>query len=248
MRSLPLGGGFHLLFVAIAPEGFCAWELILWKIKPMRKLLVKMSVSVDMFVSGPNGEIDWLFPSMDEKAAQWTVEVISRAGLHIMGSRTFHDMAAYWPASKEVFAAPMNEIPKAVFTRKGIDVVGDLSKTTMALKDAGQMMKEQNLTFSETAAMESWKSALVLTGDIAEEVEKLKAQPGAAIVAHGGASFCQSLVATGLVDEYHLMVHPAVLGKGLPLFSKAEKFALELIEVKAFPKGSVAHSYRVRKG
>lgn len=214
----------------------------------MRKLLVKMSVSVDMFVSGPNGEIDWLFSSMDEKAAQWTVDLISQAGLHIMGSCTFHDMAAYWPASKEVFAAPMNEIPKAVFTRKGIDVVGDRMKTTAALKDAGQMMKEQNLSFSETAATESWDSALVLKGDLAEEVKKLKAQPGKDIIAHGGASFCQSLVATGLVDEYHLMVHPAVLGKGLPLFSKADKFALELIEVKAFPKGAVAHSYRVRKG
>jgi dihydrofolate reductase len=212
----------------------------------MRKLLVKMSVSVDLFVAGPGGEIDWIFSSGDEQSKQWTVDVISQAGLHIMGSRTFHDMAAYWPASKEVFAKPMNEIPKAVFTRKGIDVIGDRQKTTRALKDAGQMMKEENLSFSETAAMESWNSALVLTGDLAEEVKKLKAQEGAPIVAHGGAAFCQSLVATGLVDEYHLLVHPSVLGKGLPLFSAAEKFALELIEVKAFPKGSVAHSYRVK--
>ena len=205
-----------------------------------------MSVSADLFVCGPNGEIDWLFPTTDKEGADWTVNVIRQAGLHIMGSRTFHDMAAYWPASKEVFAAPMNEIPKAVFTRKGIDVIGDLSKTTTALKDAGQMMKEKNLTFSETAAMESWKEARVLKGDLAEGIRKLKAEPGRNIIAHGGASFCQSLVATGLVDEYHLLIHPVVLGKGLPLFTEAKgRIALKLMEAKAFPARAVAHSYSV---
>ncbi|HXB07158.1 MAG TPA: dihydrofolate reductase family protein [Puia sp.] len=212
----------------------------------MRKLLIKMSVSVDLFVGGPNGEIDWLFPTTDAEATDWTLSVIWKAGLHIMGSRTFHDMASYWPASTEVFAAPMNEIPKAVFTRKGIDVIGDAGKTTTVLKNAGQMMKEKNLRFSETAAMDSWKEALVLTGDLADEVRKLKAQPGKNIIAHGGASFCQSLVATGLVDEYHLLIHPVVLGKGLPLFSAApERIGLKLMAAKAFPAGAVAHSYGV---
>lgn len=213
----------------------------------MRKLIVKMSLSVDGFVCGPKGEIDWIFASMNPEAANWVVEVISKAGLHIMGSRTFHDMASYWPASNEVFARPMNEIPKAVFTRKGIAAAGDPAKTTTALKDAGQMMKEKGLSFSATAAMESWKSARVLTGDLSEEIMRLKQEPGKDILAHGGASFCQSLVATGLVDEYHLLVHPVILGKGLPLFSELqERIVLELMEVKAFPAGAVAHSYRVK--
>lgn len=183
-----------------------------------------MSISADGFVCGPNGEVDWIFASISPEAANWVVEVISKAGLHIMGSRTFHDMAAYWPASTEVFAKPMNEIPKAVFTRKG-------------------------LAFSATAAMESWKNAQVLTGDLSAEIITLKGQPGKDILAHGGASFCQSLVATGLVDEYHLLVHPVVLGTGLPLFSAVkERIALELIEVRAFPAGAVAHSYRAKRG
>ena len=213
----------------------------------MRKLALKMSISVDGFVCGPKGEIDWIFASMSQEGANWVVDVISRAGLHIMGSRTFHDMAAYWPASKEVFAKPMNEIPKAVFTRKEVAAFGDPAQTT-ALKDAGQKMKEHGLSFSKTAAMESWKGALVLRGDLAEEIIKLKQQPGKDILAHGGASFCQSLVATGLVDEYHLLVHPVVLGKGRPLFSAVkERIALELMEVKAFPGGAVAHSFREKK-
>lgn len=206
-----------------------------------------MSISADGFVCGPKGEIDWIFGSMSQEGANWVVDVISKAGLHIMGSRTFHDMASYWPASTEVFARPMNEIPKAVFTRKGIGTVGDRTHTTTALKDAGQMMKEKGLAFSATAAMESWKNAQVLTGDLSEEIIRLKHQPGKDILAHGGASFCQSLVATGLVDEYHLLVHPVILGKGLPLFSAVkERIALELMEVKVFPAGAVAHSYRAK--
>ena len=94
--------------------------------------------------------------------------------------------------------------------------------------------------------MESWDNALILTGDLAEEIKKLKAQPGKDIIAHGGASFVQSLVATGLVDEYHLLVHPVVLGNGLPIFSAVSgRIPLTLIEAKTFPAGAVAHSYRV---
>ena len=214
----------------------------------MRKLLLKMSVSVDGFVGGPNGEVDWIFRSIDAEATDWTVGIIRNAGLHIMGSRTFHDMVSYWPASTEPFAPPMNEIPKAVFTRKGIGAIGDPTQTTTALKNAGQMMKQRGLSFSSTPALRSWEEALVLTGDLADEVRKLKQQPGKDIIAHGGASFCQSLVATGLIDEFHLLTHPVVLGTGLPIFSNAEgRISLELMEAKAFPSGAVAHSYRVMR-
>ena len=204
-----------------------------------------MSVSADGFCGGPNGEIDWLFPTTDAAATQWTMDVIWKAGLHIMGSRTFHDMAAYWPVSTQVFAAPMNEIPKAVFTRKGISTIGDPAKTTTALQHANRQAKENKIPAAAEAAMESWENALILTGDLAEEIKKLKAQPGKDIIAHGGASFVQSLVATGLVDEYHLLVHPVVLGKGLPIFSAfSGRIPLTLIEAKTFPAGAVAHSYR----
>jgi dihydrofolate reductase len=83
----------------------------------MRKLVLKMSVSLDGYVCGPNGEIDWLFDSLDEGASAWLVDTLSQAGVHLMGSTTYRDMAAYWPQSDEVFAAPMNEIPKFVFSR-----------------------------------------------------------------------------------------------------------------------------------
>jgi dihydrofolate reductase len=76
----------------------------------MRKLILKMSVSIDGFVAGPNGEADWIFRSMDEEGARWTVDTLWEAGLHLMGSRTYCDMAAWWPTSTEIFAPVMNEI------------------------------------------------------------------------------------------------------------------------------------------
>jgi len=84
----------------------------------MRDLILKMSVSIDGFVGGPDGGIKWVFDS-DQEATAWIVKTVWNASLHIMGSRTFHDMAAYWPTSTEVFAPPMNQIPKAVFSRQG---------------------------------------------------------------------------------------------------------------------------------
>jgi len=63
----------------------------------MRKLVLKMSASVDGFVAGPNGEIDWLLRTMDQSGLGWIENTLWRAGVHSMGSKTFHDMAAYWP-------------------------------------------------------------------------------------------------------------------------------------------------------
>ncbi|HEX7928162.1 MAG TPA: hypothetical protein VF678_11255 [bacterium] len=65
----------------------------------MRKLVLKMSMTVDGFVCGPNGEIDWIFRGSDPSSREWMVGFIGQAGLHIMGSRTFHDMASFWPTS-----------------------------------------------------------------------------------------------------------------------------------------------------
>jgi dihydrofolate reductase len=85
----------------------------------------------------------------------------------------------------------------------------------------------------------------VASGDLAEEVAKLKTREGKPIIAHGGAGFARSLVARGLVDQYDLLAHPVALGKGLPIFSDlAGPRPLRLMSSKAFPAGSVAQIYR----
>jgi dihydrofolate reductase len=209
----------------------------------MRELILKMSISVDGFVAGPDGGIQWIFDTRDGKAAQWVVNTIWDASLHVMGSRTFHDMAAYWPTSKDVFAPPMNQIPKAVFSRQGSSILSG-SNTTTALSDARANAGSRQGGVLQPGA-ESWTQAYVATGELSEEIAKLKAQPGKPMVAHGGASFARSLVASGLVDRYVLLVHPVVLGKGMPLFAGlSAPRMLTLVSSTTFPRGTVAQIYR----
>jgi len=83
----------------------------------MRKLVLKMEVSVDGFVGRPDGDVEWIFPSLDDEFREYEVNLLWGAGVHVMGRVTYGDMAEHWPASPEPFAPPMNEIPKVVFSR-----------------------------------------------------------------------------------------------------------------------------------
>ena len=208
----------------------------------MRELILKMSISIDGFVAAPDGGLRWVFDT-DHEAKSWTVETVWNASLHIMGSRTFRDMAAYWPTSTEVFAPPMNQIPKAVFSRQGLAAL-NAANTTAALRDARANAGTGQAEQLQLGA-ESWAQAYVAAGDLADEITRLKAQDGKPIIAHGGASFARSLIAAGLVDQYVLLVHPIALGRGLPIFSDvATSKHLKLMGSKAFPAGAVAQIYR----
>ena len=206
-----------------------------------------MSVSVDGFVCGPNGEIDWIFKSSDETSTAWAVGLFRTAGLHIMGSKTFQDMASYWPTDTGPFAPPMNEIPKALFTKKGFKGI-DPAHTTSAVKNVRSYNAAKGILHNSeaSAAAVSWGDARIFEGDLAEGIRELKAEPGKPILAHGGAGFMRSLIATGLIDEYHLLIHPVALGSGLPIFNGiAGPLDLKLVEVKAFPGGVIAHTYHI---
>lgn len=189
----------------------------------MRKLQMKMSMSLDGFVADAGGKADWIFKTGDEESKAWSLEQCKEAGLHIMGRKSFEMMSAYWPGSNDVFAAPMNAIPKAVFTRKGFNV-------DSALKDS--------------ANTEAWANARVFDSDLVKGVKDLKGEPGKPISAIGGAAFMRSLLATGLIDEFHLAIHPVILGSGLPIFNGlANPQYLRLVDAKAFPGGTVVHTY-----
>jgi dihydrofolate reductase len=192
----------------------------------MRKLMMKMSITVDGFVCGPDGGNDWVFKSSDETSRAWSVAQSWESGLIIMGRKSFEGMAPYWPTATGPFAAPMNEIPKAVFTQAGYAGIPPSAE--------------------QSSAAASWAEARVFDGDLAEGIRKLKSEPGKPITAIGGAGFMRSLIATGLIDEYHLITHPIVLGEGLTIFNGVAKPQdLKLVDVKAFPGGVVAHTYHV---
>ncbi len=176
----------------------------------MTKLILKMSVSLDGFVARTDGRNDWIFPSMSDDAAAWTLDAVWQASAHLMGAETYRAMAAYWPQSSEIFAAPMNEIPKVVF--------------------------------SKTLTAADWGETSIASGDLGEEVKRLKQGAGGDLVAHGGTRFAQSLCKSGLIDELWLLVHPAVLGDGQRLF--VEPMDIEPITTTAFTGGAVAHVRR----
>jgi dihydrofolate reductase len=152
-----------------------------------------------------------------------------------MGARSFHGMAAWWPTSTDQLAPPMNQIPKAVFSRQGPAILGTVNTTAAGTGQSAALQPGAG----------SWTEAYVAGGDLAEEIAKLKAQEGKPIIAHGGVSFARSLVAQGLVDQFALIVAPVALGKGLPLFSElTAPMPLKLTSSKAFPGGAVAQIYR----
>ena len=82
----------------------------------MTKVILKQHISLDGYVAPLDGDVGFIFPSLDDALTYRIVDDIWKAGVHIMGRRTYDDMAGWWPKSIEPFAAPMNTIPKAVFS------------------------------------------------------------------------------------------------------------------------------------
>lgn len=84
----------------------------------MRKVILKMHVSIDGYIRAASGDMmDWVFRTYDDELKAWEVETLWQAGTHIMGRNLYQEMAGYWPTSTEEFAEPMNTIPKVVFSR-----------------------------------------------------------------------------------------------------------------------------------
>lgn len=174
-----------------------------------RRLILQMGISIDGFVAATDGAHPWGYQE-DEATKRWKLDSLWRAGAHLMGSVTYEQMAAVWPTSGSNYAAPMNDIPKVVF-----------SKTLQAA---------------------DWSDSRIARGDLHEDIAQLKAERGNDLIAHGGATFAQALSRSGLIDEYRLVVHPAALGTGLPLFKDLPApLHLELVEAQAFATGAVGH-------
>ncbi len=205
-----------------------------------KELILSMSVSVDGFVAGPNGEIDWIFRNVSEASTEWLVDGLSQASLLAMGHRSYHSMVDFWPTSTSPFARAMNEIPKAVFSRSGAISTPSLEKTMAALKD-----EASDPSSVDRAVLESWRHPIVAGTDLIADVQRLKAEGGGPIVTLGGASFASSLIAAHLVDAFRLVVHPVVLGRGLPIFAGLENpVHLKLEKLKPFDTGVVIKTYR----
>ena len=197
------------------PPCLIKFELIF--IDLMRKLKLQVQMSVDGFVGGPNGELDWMTWDMDEKIGAYIDALTDSCDTILLGRKMTDGFVSHWenvkPDSPEYeFAQKMNGYPKYVFTR----------------------------TLDESP----WKNTTLAKGDIVDKVNALKAQDGMDIVVYGGANFVSGLIKNDLIDEYNLFINPAAVGKGLTIFGDvADTFRLKLIEATPYECGITVNRY-----
>ena len=173
----------------------------------MRKMIYSMSVSLDGFIAGPEGEIDWSPP--DEELHRFHNQRVREQGVQLMGRRLYEVMT-YWETAHENPSAADYELE---FARIWQDI--------------------PKIVFSTTLEYVEGNARLVRDG-VAEEVATLKRQPGKDL-AVGGAGLASTLIELGLVDEYQLFVNPVVLGGGTPYFpALEERIDFELVETRTF--------------
>jgi dihydrofolate reductase len=185
----------------------------------MRKLIYSMGVSLDGFIAGPDGEIDWSAP--DEERHRFHNQQTRELGAHLLGRRLYEEMV-YWETAHE-----------------------NPSLTEYALEFARIWQDLPKVVFSKTLEKVEGNARLVRDG-VAEEVAKLKEGSGKDL-AVGGAGLAATLIELGLVDEYRPFVNPVVLGRGTPFLpALEERINLELVETRTF--GSRVVYLRYRRG
>jgi dihydrofolate reductase len=173
----------------------------------MRKVIYSMGVSLDGFIAGPDGEIDWSEP--DEELHRFHNEQAREMGAHLYGRRLYKVMR-YWETAEDNPSAPEHELEFARIWKAMPKVV--FSRTLETVEGNARLVKN----------------------NIAEEIARLKEQPGMDLGV-GGAGLASSFMKLGLIDEYRLFVHPVVLGGGTPYFPPLdERINLKLVETLTF--------------
>lgn len=197
----------------------------------MRDLVLKMSMSLDGLVVGARPDSDWMFRGASPDSGAWVRAILDGAGTHAVGRGLFETWIGFWPTAESLMAEPVNDIPKVVFTRQADYDPAAVSAAT-----------------TPVPPQDSWASARVASGDLGDEVRRLKEEPGGYILAQGGLAFCRSLVEAGLVDEFRFAILPVALGSGESLFAGIDdELDLELVSSTAFAGGGLGNVYRPRR-
>jgi len=178
-----------------------------------------MQMTVDGFVAGPNGELDWMVFDWDEKTQNYVWNLHEPVDLIIMGRKMSKGFLEYWNKAVEVegpeqrFAKKMVETPKIVFSNS-LETIDD---------ENTELRRGENLS---------------------EEVAKLKSAEGGDIIVYGGAEFVGSLVRDDLIDEYNLFINPVAIGDGLRIFNRLEEnLKLKLERAETFSSGEIGLVY-----
>jgi len=181
---------------------------------------MRMQASLDGFIEGPNGNMDWL-PYDDEESWASIFQLLKSVDTILTGGVMYPGYEKHWGETLTNPSAPKNEIEYARFAEK-----------------------TRHLVFSKTLKKVDWKNTEIMKGDLAEEIAQLKKQPGKNMVIFGGARLVSSFIKLGLI-EYHLLINPVTLGSGKSPFT--EKHKLKLAHSKTYKSGVVELHYLPNK-
>jgi dihydrofolate reductase len=186
----------------------------------MKKLKLQVQISVDGFIAGPNGEMDWITWNATEDFIEYVTELTDSCDTMLLGRKLADGFIPYWA---DITSRP--EEPQYSFARKMVDM--------------------PKVVFSKTLDKSNWDNTEITKNDLVTEINGLKKQSGKDIVMYGGAEFVSSVIEANLIDEYHLFVNPAAAGKGMSIFGSLEKpRQLNLIKVTPLKNGIVILSYK----
>lgn len=191
----------------------------------MRKLVLFLHASLDGYVEGPNGAMDIGFVAYDADLEQHAKRILSTADTVIWGRATYQMMYGYWPSVPSNPSASQHELEHAEWIEKTAKIV-----------------------VSTTLETVEWNNSRLVKENVAEEIKKLKQQPGNDMVILGSPRLAHYLMQLDLIDEYKFTVSPVLVGSGLPLFQGIkDKLKLKLIENKTYDSGAIGLYYqRVR--
>ena len=185
----------------------------------MRKLVLFMHASLDGFVSGPNGEMDWIH--VDDEIFEHAGGQTDHSDTALYGRKTYEMMDAYWPTAADLPNASKHDIQHSQWYKQVPKVI--LSKTL------------------DGSALKNTK---VIKDNIKKEIEELKKQSGQDIVIFGSPSATHVMMKDNLIDDYWIFVNPVLIGNGIPLFKNIlERIPLKLKETHAFKSGVVCLHY-----
>lgn len=188
----------------------------------MRKIISLIHLSLDGFAAGPNDELDWI--AYDDELEQDAHSLHATTDAVIWGRRTYEGMASYW-----------------------LTVPGDPDSSPAALEHAHYLEGATKIVVSRTLDRIEWGDAqntILIKDNIADEIDKLKQQPGKDIWFLGSTMLAQTFMQLDLIDEYRININPTVLGQGKPLFAGVTRaFPLKLLQAKTFQSGVVALRY-----
>ena len=185
----------------------------------MRRVTYAMGVSLDGYIVGPDGSFDWTTPDPD--VFRFWIEDIRAVGVHLLGRRLYETML-YWETAER-----------------------DGSLDEAELEWAALWNPLPKVVFSTTLTAVEGNTRLA-SGDVASEIRRLQGEPGDGDIAIGGATLAAHVAAAGLIDEYRAIVHPVLVGGGIPFFPRSEqRVDLELLETRTFNSKFVYLRYQV---